>query len=73
MGVVGVGRRDAHGQWQPSPVGQQMDLASRLAAVDRVWPGQLPLLSARFRDGVHDGVRPVDRRFGAQLVERRLV
>ena len=47
MGVVDVRGRGQRGQRQPAAVGQDMNLAARLATVDRVWPGQLPLFSAR--------------------------
>ena len=45
--VRGVSRRDQHRQRHTAPVAQDMDLRSWFAAVDRVWPRQIPLFSAR--------------------------
>jgi hypothetical protein len=40
LGVVEVRRRDRQGKRQAGAVGQDVDLRARLAAIDRVWPGQ---------------------------------
>jgi hypothetical protein len=45
--VVGVGRRQPHGQWNAAAVDQQVVLAPRRAAVDRIGTGQGPPRLAR--------------------------
>jgi hypothetical protein len=45
--VGGVGSGDEHGEGNAPPVTEDVDLRSGFAAVDRVWPGQFPLFSAR--------------------------
>src|SRR3977135_3053890 len=44
--VDGVGGRDQGGQRQSGPLRECVDLAARLAAIDWVWPGQVPFFSA---------------------------
>lgn len=45
--VRGVRGGDQHLQRHAPPVAQDVDLRAWFAAVDRVWPGQVPLFSAR--------------------------
>lgn len=40
LGVVEVRGRDSQNKGQAVPVGEDVDLAARLAAIDRVWAGQ---------------------------------
>lgn len=47
LGVRGVGGGHQHRKRDTAAVTQHVDLRSRFAAVDRVWPGQVPLFSAR--------------------------
>jgi hypothetical protein len=45
--VMQVRGRDAQGEGQAVPIGEDVDLAARLAAIDRVWAGQRSPFLAR--------------------------
>ncbi|WP_280342233.1 hypothetical protein [Nocardia abscessus] len=52
FGIVGVGGRDAHRQWDSRAIGQHVDLGEGLAAIDRARAGQ----SSPFSPGQTHGV-----------------
>lgn len=46
LAVVGVGSRDRHGQGQPGPFGDQVDLRALLTSIDRIRTREVPPLRA---------------------------